>query len=312
MRYVLLAVALLTLGYAATGITQIERGERGVIRRFGRMLDVKAEPGLWIGLPWGMDRVDRIAVDRIQSLTVGFDPETGPPEEQVPEGQFLTGDQNLVNVQVVIYYRVRTDELGDYILMQDRVEALLARTVESCLSEWVAGQYVDDIRLDGKRFIPERLLADVKQRIVPYRLGVEVVSTRVTLVSMPEEVQRAFEDVTRAQTSKETQRLRALQDRATREAGARADADRITKAAAGYVHRQQALAEGQATAFRLRLEEMLRASASNPHYLRQLWIEERSKLFRKLQETGQLGLLDEFLREAPGGDNGMSPNRTNP
>jgi membrane protease subunit HflK len=312
MRYLIIILALLTLGYAATGVTQIERGERGVIRRFGRVLEVKAEPGLWIGLPWGMDRVDRIAVDRIQSLTVGFDPEAGPREEQVPEGQFLTGDQNLVNVQVVVYYRVRTDELNDYVLMQDRVDALLTRTVESCLSEWIAGQYVDDIRLDGKRFIPEMLLAEVKRRVVPYRLGVEVVSTRVTVVSMPEEVQRAFEDVTRAQANKETQRLRALQDRATREAGARADADRIIKAAAGYLHRQQALAEGQATAFRLRLDELRRASADNPHYLRQLWIEERSKLFRKLQETGQLGLLDEFLKDASSGDSIMSPNRTTP
>ena len=50
------------------GVVQVRPGERAVVRRFGRVLEHKPEPGLWVGLPWGMDRVDRVAVDRVQSV----------------------------------------------------------------------------------------------------------------------------------------------------------------------------------------------------------------------------------------------------
>ena len=44
-----------------------------------------------------------------------------------PAGQFLTGDQNLVNVQLVLHYAIgETDEdLDDYVMHQDQVDAVL-------------------------------------------------------------------------------------------------------------------------------------------------------------------------------------------
>src|SRR5947209_9355318 len=97
---VLLVVVL--LGYALTGVAQVRPGQRAVVRRFGRVLEHKPEPGLWVGLPWGMDRVDRVVVDRVQSVTVGYR-EGGEAGEALPAGQLLTGDHNLVNVQAVLY-----------------------------------------------------------------------------------------------------------------------------------------------------------------------------------------------------------------
>ena len=33
----------------------------------------------------------------------------------MPAGQLLTGDHNLVNVQATLYYKVRPDEVEDYV-----------------------------------------------------------------------------------------------------------------------------------------------------------------------------------------------------
>src|SRR6516225_12116310 len=123
-RWWLLVVVL--GGYALTGVVQVRPGERGVVRRFGRLLPERLEPGLAIQLPWGMDRVDRVAVDRVQSVTIGYqeDDFTG---ETMPAGQLLTGDHNLVNVQAVLSYKVRRDGEADYVLQADRVDALLGR-----------------------------------------------------------------------------------------------------------------------------------------------------------------------------------------
>src|SRR4051812_34395829 len=102
MRKLLIALGLL-VAYLLTGLAVIQPGELAVVRRFGRVLPDKPGPGLWVGLPWGMDRIDRIAVDRFQAVTVGFVEEEG---KDMPPGQLLTGDKNLVNVQVTVYYQV--------------------------------------------------------------------------------------------------------------------------------------------------------------------------------------------------------------
>src|SRR5437870_8644723 len=102
-RIILLAVALLLLaGSFLSAVTQVRRRERAVVRRFGRVLDEKPRPGLWIGLPWGMDRVDRVPVDLVRRVTVGYEPSEEAPAGMIPIGQLLTGDRNLVNIQVVI------------------------------------------------------------------------------------------------------------------------------------------------------------------------------------------------------------------
>src|SRR5437763_12670806 len=106
-RLFLYPVVLLLVGYLLTGVTQVRPGERAVVRRFGRVLEQKPEPGLWVGLPWGMDRVDRVPVDRVQEVTVGYrDGDT----EAAPTGQVLTGDHNLVNLRVVLNYKVRPEQ----------------------------------------------------------------------------------------------------------------------------------------------------------------------------------------------------------
>ena len=50
-----------------------------------------------------------------------------------------------------------------------------------------------------------------------------------------------------------------------------------------------------------------RAGAHNPDYLRQIWDDERGKLFAALKANGQLGLLDDHV-----GKDGLDFNMTAP
>src|SRR3954470_15083372 len=99
LRYLpILAIAI----YLLTGVAQIRPEERAVVRRFGKVV-AHPGPGLWIGLPYGIDRLDRVPTATVRRVPVGYRPEAS---EDNPAGQFLTGDQNLVNVQVAIDYAV--------------------------------------------------------------------------------------------------------------------------------------------------------------------------------------------------------------
>jgi membrane protease subunit HflK len=293
MRRFLLLVPVLLVAYGLTGVVQVRQGELAVVRRFGRVLPDSAQPGLHVGLPWGMDRVDRVVVDRVQSVTVGFQEDSS--EDALPPGQFLTGDHNLVNAQVVLYYKVRPDEVADYVAQADRVDGALTRAAESAMSEWVAGRTVDDVLLNGKNAMRGDLVRQVAARVEPYRLGVEVLDARLALVAPPREVKDAFDEVSRAQTKIETGRNEAEQKAESQLRTAEAEVYRIGQNAAAYAHNKRLLAEGDAGRFLERLRQYEAGRRTNPHYLRQIWEEERGKLFARLKENNQIDLLDHHL-----------------
>jgi modulator of FtsH protease HflK len=150
-RVVLLVVAVALLCWtAATSLTLVKPGERAVVRRFGRVLPNKPGPGLYCGLPWGLERVDRVPVGEARRVSVGF---TGKEDDEAvtPAGQLLTGDHNLINVQAEISYRVNEENVEQFALNADRVDPLLARLAIAALTEWIAGHDVDRVLASRKK-----------------------------------------------------------------------------------------------------------------------------------------------------------------
>src|SRR5205823_5022167 len=173
------------IAYLCTGIVQVRPGERAVVRRFGRVVEEKPEAGLWVGLPWGMDQVDRVAVDLVRPVEVGLLANQEDFGQATPQGQLLTGDHNLVNVQAVLRYTVRPDQVAEFVTQQDRVDPLIERVAEAALAEWVAGHTVDDILLRGKALLPTWLVAQVQRRIDDYQLGVQLQDASVAVLAPP-------------------------------------------------------------------------------------------------------------------------------
>lgn len=294
MRYLRILLLLVIAGYLLTGVVQIRPGEHGVVRRFGRLLPDPLKPGLAFQLPWGMDRVDRVAVDRVQRVTAGYleDDFSG---EAMPPGQLLTGDHNLVNVQAVLTYKVRPDHEAEYVVQADRVDALLTRAVESVMAQWVAGRTVDDVLLNGKNEMRPVLKEHTQTWIEPYRLGVQILDARVALIAPPNDVKPDFDSVALAQTRNTTLRHTAEQNVARDLRMAEAEKYRLEQETASYVHSRKLLARKEADRFLKRLHQYEIGRKDNPYYLRQIWEEERSKLFAKLKQNGQIDLLDHHL-----------------
>lgn len=295
MRRLLWALLIVVLaGYLLTGVVQVRPGERAVVRRFGRVLEHKPEPGLWVGLPWGMDRVDRVAVDQVRSVVVGYrDDESAG--DAMPPGQLLTGDHNLVNVSVKINYSVRPEAVDEYVVQADRVDGLVARAVETVLAQWVASRTIDDVLLNGKVALRPVLLEETQGYLDDYRLGVQVTDASVGLIAPPDEVKTAFDDVAEQQTRIVTLRFGAEQAAESNLRMARAYRNRTEQETAAYVHNQKLLAGREAERFAERLRQYQIGREKNPQYLRQIWEEERGKLFAELKANRQIGLLDHHL-----------------
>jgi membrane protease subunit HflK len=289
-----LVLLLLLIGYALTGVAQVRPGERAVVRRFGRVV-AQPGPGLWVGLPWGMDRVDRVPVNFVNRQYVGYQP--GPDSDQfMPPGQMLTGDQNLVNVQVVVDYSVGDGEaVVDFVLSRDRVEPAVARATEAALHEWVAANGVDDVLLKGKIELREWLPTRVQQRIAPYRLGVRVQSASVVYLAAPEDVKPDFERVMIAQSQIRTKVNDSEQDGARLKKTADADADSQKQQATAYAEGKRLRAEAEALAFIARLEQYQRLKVDNPDVLGAIWWAEMGKLLASMKNNGQVEILDDKI-----------------
>jgi membrane protease subunit HflK len=294
--YVLIAVLAI---YLLTGVAQVRPGERAVVRRFGRVVAQPA-PGLWVGLPWGMDRVDRVPVNFVRRLTVGYDPESDP-EALMPAGQLLTGDQNLVNVQVAIDYSIgEGDSVVRYVLHQDRIEPAVARATEAAMAEWVAGHTVDEVLLTGKVALRSWLAVKVQKRIEPYGLGVAIQSASVVMLAAPDEVKSEFDRVMIAQAGIHTRENEAKQEAEGMSRKAKSAANELKQQADAYTQGRKSLATAEASAFISRLEQYQRLRKDNPDILTAIWWSEMGPILAGLKSRGQVDVIDDRL-----GTNGL-------
>jgi len=301
-RRTILAVLVVLLGlYLLTGVTQVRSDERAVVRRFGRVLDYQPGPGLWIGLPWGMERVDRVRVDEVRRVEVGYQPDADEDGQTTLPGQFLTGDHNLVNLQMIVNYAVRHDELVNYVVHADEVNALVNRATETAIAEWVAERTVDNVLLFGKVELPRWIFQEVPKRLNDYHLGISILeSASVTHLLPPWQVKADFDRVTQAQTEIRTRLNKAEQDAAQARSTAEADEYRMEQLAAAYARERILLARAEADRFERRQQQYENMKRDNPNALAAIWWDEMGKLFVKMREGGRVDLLDHHL-----GPNGL-------
>jgi len=103
------------------GVFKVDPGEVGVVRRFGRE-HRNAEPGLHFRVPV-METVDVVNVEQIRRIEVGFRAGQRVSEEAL----MLTGDENIVEAQMIVQYRV-ADPSKYLFRLRDPEGALLAAT----------------------------------------------------------------------------------------------------------------------------------------------------------------------------------------
>jgi modulator of FtsH protease HflK len=293
---VLILAALVLLGFVTACFSQIQPGERGLVRRFGRFVG-QVKPGLHFGWPYPIERVDRLSLDLARRLSVGFQP-VADVEDPLPAGQMLTGDHNLINVQVLVDYTLAENGLEDFLLQAGRVETLLHRATESLVAEWIAARPIDDVLLRGKLELPQYLVDKLQQSARSYRLGVIIQKGSVPYLYPPTQVKLAFDEVKVAQTAIGTREQEAKQEAGQRRRQAEAEANRIESIARADAAEQLLLAQADAKRFEQRLQQYRSLSCDKPAYLTTIWWEEMGSLLTKLRQNGRIDFLDSWL----GGD----------
>ena len=249
-RLALVLVPVLLLTVAATGLVSVAPGESAVVRRLGRLLPNPYGPGLHLGLPLGLDRVDRVETGRVRRVEVGLAEAAGPGDEP-GAGEYLTGDLNLIHARAVVQYRVA--DPARFVLAADDREATLRRLAEACLgARSLAGRGIDGALRDGRAAIAVDARDELDRAARGYGLGLDVLGVSLTDARPPVEVQPDFAAAQSARSDLDRKRNEAkaraegvliaarAKARATEEL-ARAGADRAVATAKGRADRFVAL-----------------------------------------------------------------------
>jgi membrane protease subunit HflK len=296
-RWILLlgVLTVLAASYVATGMAEVRPGERAVVRRFGRVLDEKPGAGLWFGLPWGMDQVDRVAIEKVRRVDVGYDSQSDPDSLETPAGQLLTGDHNIVNVRATLNYTISEEQVENYVVQMDRVDGLVNRAAETIMAEWIAGHTIDDILITAKAALPAELIQETQERLGPYQLGIRIQGASVALTQPPDQVKASFDEVTQAQTGIQT-RVNQAEDQALRSLrGAEGNRTMTLNQAQAEANAVRSAAQADATAFLARLAQYQKLRKDNPNLLAGIWYDEMGRLFESLKKAGRIDLLDHHL-----------------
>jgi Cu+-exporting ATPase len=215
------AAAVVLIAWALSGLTQVGPDELAVVRRFGRPLDEDLGPGLHWRWPWPVEEISRVQPDRLRSVEVGFrsapggggmpaalawsSPHGGDGLRRVTdEAVMITGDGNLVEMQATVRYRIAKPRV--YLFDVGDPEGILRAAAEAVLREAVAGRAFSDLLTVDRPAFQKDVLARLDRRCRGYGadgLGVEVESLSVHDLHPPQEVVRAYYDVTRAMEARD-------------------------------------------------------------------------------------------------------------
>jgi membrane protease subunit HflK len=283
-------VATMAVLYALSGITIVKADESAVILRWGRLVgDTPAlqqhGPGLLFAFPRPVDQIVRVPVKHVYEVSVtslangGDDPERGaqlPPNEDsldpVTQGYALTGDQNIVQLDMVARYRVR--DPAEWAFYGPRVENALRVEVTAAMVRSLGEMGVDRVLSDGRKDLISIASRRAQAGLDAAHAGIEVTSLELTRLAPPLAVVAYFDAVQSAFIGAETKKKEAQAFAETVIPQAQAAANSLVQSARGVADSDLAIAKGDADAFRA-LDRVYRA---NPVVVRE-------RLYRDAVET---------------------------
>ncbi len=189
--------------YLLTGIYVVNPGEAAVVRFFGKVTQDRIGEGLHYRLPWPFEKVDVVDVSTIRREGIGM----ALPDHEVPHStpkiiQFMTGDENIIDIQSVVQYRVK--DPSAYLFNVDYAPCLLINeTIRSTITEIGGKMQVDEILTIGKERLQELIRVKAQNILDQYNSGMQLVGINLNKVYPPEEVAGAFRDVSNASQDRE-------------------------------------------------------------------------------------------------------------
>ena len=240
--------------WLVTGFFIIQPDEEGVVLRFGKYHHSSVS-GLHYKFPLPIEKLYKVQVTKINSVEVGYRSSGGSqtPVARTEESLMLTGDENIVDINFEVQWKVKDgDGAADFLfnVRDDSFGATVKSAAESAMREVIGKTAISLAFAEGRSQI-ELESKNLLQEILDfYSYGVEIVRLQLLKVDPPSQVIDSFRDVQTARLDKEKLINQAESYRNDIVPKARGEAQKQIEQALGYKKRIVADSEGRAARFK--------------------------------------------------------------
>lgn len=255
-------IAIFTLVILWTSVFQIDPEQVGVILRLGKFTRT-VDPGLNFKLPFGIETVEKVPVQRQLKEEFGFrTSEAGvrsryESRSYQEESLMLTGDLNAAEVEWIVQYRI-SDSYKFLFKVRNAIQTFRDMN-EAVMREIVGDRSVNEALTIGRVEIASTVTEKLQQLADQYDIGIKVDQVVLQDVTPPELVKPAFNEVNEAQQEKEKMINQARSEYNKVIPKARGDAQRTIETARGYAIERTNNAKGEAKRFNAVFKEYLKA-----------------------------------------------------
>lgn len=198
-----------SMAWLASGLHEIQPGEKGILRTFGAMTEKPLAPGLHLTLPLPFGSVDRVSTERIETLTLGFASDPGEPilwekSHYIGEEHVLVGGgDDFLAISVPILYRI-ADPVAHAKHMLGSAEWLASLARRSLLQEAIRLSSFE-IMTTRREELRALLKKDLQSALDERQSGIEIVEVYLRDIHPPVEAAAAFQEVMAAMEDREAQ-----------------------------------------------------------------------------------------------------------
>ncbi|MBU1998567.1 MAG: FtsH protease activity modulator HflK [Candidatus Omnitrophota bacterium] len=243
-------------------IYSIGPDEVGVIQRFGKYSGLST-PGLHAKIPFGVDKVTPIKVEKVFKDEFGFRTvESGvrtrySARNYEDESLMLTGDLNILDVRWIVQFKIK--DPVKLLFSTRRPEDNIHDISEVVMRRFVGDYSVDEVLTTKREEVDDLVQHEIQRILDMYNVGVQIVTVKLLDVNPPEKVKSAFNEVNEAKQEKEKMINQAWEAYNKVIPKAKGTAEKTIREAEGYALDKINRAKGESARFLATLEEYKKA-----------------------------------------------------
>jgi len=291
IRNVAILVLALIIGLSA--FYTVEPEETALVLRFGRYIR-SSEPGLHLKLPFGIESVEKVQVQRQKKEEFGFRTVKAGVRSQyatrqyASEANMLSGDLNAAVVEWVIQYRIIDPYKFSFRVRNP--EATFRAMSEAVMRSVVGDRTVNEVLTVGRAEVASVVQVELQKRCEQYEIGIKVDQVVLQDVNPPDPVKPSFNEVNEAQQEREKLINQAQSEYNKVIPRALGEAQQTIQEAEGYALERVNQARGDSARFVAFFEEFRKA----PEVTRKrIYLETMAKVLPQVE--GKI-VVDEDLR----------------
>jgi membrane protease subunit HflK len=212
-RVIRVGLLLVVIVYITTGFYFVQPNEDAIVYRFGHMVREKIHPGLHYAIPFPFERVTIVATREIHRTEIGFrtrkqileEPdaylwqvaqEVGKYEKRYDEALMITGDMNVLEVDLVIQFQI--NDLKEYLHTSQTPDDLLKNMGESAVRNIMASENIENLLTEKRTDTERKIQTTLEGYLEKYALGIKVLNVSIHNIHPPSDVVPIFRSVINA------------------------------------------------------------------------------------------------------------------